>query len=120
MSPIARFIERFGWLGMVRLLFYPLTVLVTTPVRLAQTLWACRVLADGRWGNYPHFTATTGLSYLFYWRRAINLYRFGRAGASPYLGVGKYRLSRCFFYPLPSLYAYWAAGAVVPLAGIFG
>jgi hypothetical protein len=120
MTKLRRFLGGLGWIGFIRLGFYPLTALVITPVRLVQTLWACRILADGRWGDYSHFSAYAGISYLFYWTRALNLYRFGRAGLSPYLALGNYRLSRCFYYSLPSLYAQWVAGPVVPLAGILG
>lgn len=120
MERILQFKKKFGWKGLICLPFYPIIVFITTPIRLVQTMWASRILLDGRWGNYPHFNATTGLGYLFYWTRAINLYRFGRAGISPYLGLGNYPLSRCFNYSLPSLYAYWVAGAVVPLGFIWG
>ena len=112
--------NRFGWIGLIRLILAPVTTLFTTPVRLIQTLWASRVLASGRWGDYSHFTPHTAINSLFYWTRALNLYRFGRAGRSPYLGLGNYKLSRAFHYSLPSLYAYWIAGAPTVLFGMFG
>ena len=114
------FVSRYGWLSLMRLAVYPITVLVTTPIRLVQTLWASRVLINGRWGNYPHFSAHTALNSLFYWTRALSLYRFGRTGRAPYLGLGDARLSRFFFYSLPSLYAYWIAGAPTVLLGMLG
>lgn len=120
LSGFQRFLKEYGWVGLLRLCFYPLTSLFTTPVRLVQSLWACRVLASGDWGNYNHFSAHAGLNNLFYWTRALNLYRFGRSGRSPYLGLGNYSLSRCFIYSLPSLYAYWVASAPTVLFGMFG
>ncbi|QIZ69367.1 hypothetical protein [Oxynema aestuarii] len=115
-----KFIERYGWFGLLRLIFYPLTTLVTTPVRLLQTLWACLILADGKWHSYNRFTAKHGINSLFYWTRALNLYRYGRWGNSPYLGLGNYDLSRCFHYSLLSLYAYWVASPVFLLVCMFG
>ena len=110
----------FGWAGVIRALFYPITVLLTTPVRLVQTLWASRVLASGQWEHYNCFTARKGLSYLFYWTQALNLTRYGRWGRSPCVGLGDYPLSRWFFYTLPSLFAFWRLAPIVPLVGLFG
>lgn len=95
------------------------TSLVMTPVRLIQSLWASRILLNGTWGDYPHFDCRAALTAMFYWTRALNLYRFGRGGHSPYLGLGNYNLARCFHYSLFSLYAYWGAGAVTVLCGMF-
>jgi hypothetical protein len=111
--------ERFGQLAILRLPFYLLTALLTTPVRLIQTLWSCRVLLEGRWGDYPHFAPHLGIMSLFYWIRAFNIFQHGRTGHAPNLGLGNYDLSRCFNYSLPSLYAYWGAGAVSILFGMF-
>ncbi|MBI5952674.1 MAG: hypothetical protein HY865_13540 [Chloroflexi bacterium] len=113
-------LRKLGWFGLVRICFYPLTTLFTTPVRLFQALWSCRVLADGKWGDYPHFSPHTAINSLFYSTRALNLYRFGRSGRSPYLGLGDYHLSRTFHYSFPSLYAYWIAGVPTILAGLAG
>lgn len=120
MHVFRRFLNTFGWSGLARLCLYPLTVFLTTPVRLVQTLWASRVLADGKWRDYNRFSARQGIAYLFYWTQALALMRWGRGGVCPYMGLGRYPLSRGFHYSLPSLYAfYWFGGAVVPLAGLF-
>lgn len=121
MDKFKRFAERFGWRGFVSLMFYPIITLITTPIRLCQTLWNSRILADGRdWGNYPHFSSYSALNGLFYWTAALNLCRFGRSGTSPYIGLGNYRLTRFFHYSMSSLYFYWKAGAVSLLVGMFG
>ena len=115
------FLERYGWKGFLSVLFYPFITLVTTPVRLIQTLWHTRVLAEGKnWQFYPHFSPHSAITSLFYWTGALNLYRFGRSGKSPNLGLGNYTLSQLFHYSLLSLYAYWKAGAVTLLLGMFG
>ncbi len=113
-------IQPLAWLDLVRICLYPITTLFTTPVRLIQFLWDCRVLLDGRWGKYPHFLPHTALNSLFYWTRALDLHRFGRAGHSPYTGLGNKSLSLFFFYSVPSLYAYWIAGAPTVLVGMLG
>ena len=117
---LEKFIKRFGWFGFVRLLFYPLTAFLTTPVRLGQTLWNCRILGDERWGNYNHFTPYSGINHLVYWTLALNLHKFGRSGKSPYLGLGNFPLSRFFYYSLFSLCSFWRASTVTILTGMFG
>lgn len=115
------FLQSFGLKGLVAVLSYPLITLMVTPIRLIQTIWNCRVLAEGKnWKNYPHFSSFMSLNNLFYWSRAMNLYRFGRTGISPYMGNGDYKQTRCFHYSLISLYCYWKAGAVTLLVGMFG
>ena len=115
MRILNKFIRRFGWFGFVRLFFYPLTALMTTPVRFVQTLWNCRILAKGNWNEYNHFSPYSGLEYLFYWVSHLNLKRYGRKGVSPYIGLGNYPLSRWFFYTKFSLLAYKHASTVVIL-----
>ena len=114
------FIKRFGRFGFIRLLFYPLTALVATPVRLMQTLWNSRVLAGGRWGDYSHFSTYAGICYLIYWTIASNLCRFEFSGYSPCMGLGRHPLRRFFQYSLISLYPYWKASTIVLLLGMFG
>lgn len=121
MSTLQYIIDRYGWRGIARLPFYPLTALITTPIRLVQTLWACRILADGKgWREYTNFQIHKSISYLFYWTRGLILYQFGRHGHCPYIGLGKYSMSNFSFYSLPSLYIYCEMGVVAILFGMFG
>jgi len=113
--------QKFGWKKIIRMLFYPVTVIFTTPIRLVQTLWQSRILLDGKdWQYYQHFKARISLTSLFYSTRALNLSRYGRSGKSPTLALGNYSLARCFHYSLFSLYAYWKAGAVTVLMSMTG
>jgi len=114
------FMSRFGWLGVLRLVFYPLTACLMTPLRLAQTLWNTRVLIGKNRSDYNHFSPYNGLNSLFYKTLALNLHRFGRSGHSSSLGLGNYPLARLFSYPLFSLYAYWKDSIAVLLSGMFG
>ena len=114
------FKERFGRFGYLRLFFYPWTALLATPLRLAQTLWNCRVLVRGNWGDYSHFSVFAGVDYLCYWTIASNLREFGHSGYSPYIGLGNHPLRRFFQYSLVSLLPYWRASTIVLLAGMFG
>lgn len=112
--------EDIGIVNLILVIFYPVTLIVTTPIRLFQTLWNCRVLCDGKqWRRYPHFTPQHALLSFYYHTIALNIYRYGRAGLAPYLGLGNYRLSNLFHYALPSLYLYWKAGAVTLLSSMF-
>jgi len=115
-----RFIDRYGWKGLMAILFYPVITLGTTPVRLVQTLWNCRVLADGKWAEYNGFNADKGLHTLFYWTQRINLLRYGRSDTSPILGIGDYFMGNFWHSSIPCLYAYWRLRPVAPLLGIFG
>lgn len=120
---IARSIARFRKISLVsiiRLSVYPFTALLTTPIRLGQTLWNSRVLADGQWEGYNRFTAANGINSLTYWTMALNLYKYGRRGESPHVGLGNRKMSNWFPYTLPSLYAYWKLSPLVPLSGMFG
>jgi hypothetical protein len=108
------------WITLLRLLAAPVTTAIATPVRMAQSLWSCRVLGDGRWHIYNRFTARNGLNSLFYWTMALNLDRHGRRGVSPNVGLGAFALHRWIGHCLFSIYAYWRLGPVIPLAGMFG
>jgi hypothetical protein len=107
-------------LKLIRLSVYPLSLLLTTPIRLIQTLLSCLILADGKWGNYPHCQCTMALNATVYWVFAHNFYRFGRKGKSTCLGLGEFPMSFLAHNTLLSLYAYWACGVVVIITGMFG
>ena len=100
--------------------FYP-NAIVINPVNFMMTLWKCRVLANMKeWKYYPHFYPLSVFTAPFYWTRALEFQRFGRTGISPHLELGAQNLSQYWFYTLPSLYAYWKAGAVTLLFSMFG
>ena len=115
------FLKKFGWFGIIRLFVYPLTTFLTTPVQLFKSVWNCRVITEGKeWSAYSGFDLRRALTYLFYYNRALNLYKYGRSGYSPNISLGNSDLSRLFFYTLFSLYAFWGGGVVVILSGMFG
>jgi hypothetical protein len=93
------------------LVVYPLTLLFTNAFRFIQAYVNVirALLMSGDTSYYVHFNMHKSLNMLFYWNRALNIWRFGRAGKSPYLGLGDYTLARCFHYTLPSFYAFWKA-----------
>jgi len=119
-SDVARLWDRFGWKGFLRLVFYPLSVLIMAPLRLFDALFSLRTLRQGRWRHCLQFNPFSGLGNYFYWTAAINLRRYGRSGTSPCLGTGSYPMDRFFYYSSPSLFAYWKLGALAVLAGMFG
>ena len=99
----------------------PLVSLLTTPVRLLQSLWDSRGLLDGKgWDRYPNFQVSRGVNYCWYWTRARALHRYGRGGRCPTLGLGDANLSKCFYFSLPSLFMYWKMGAALLAMGMFG
>ncbi|MBU2538846.1 MAG: hypothetical protein KKH22_10445 [Proteobacteria bacterium] len=117
---LQRLVDKFGWFIIVRVLAYPVTTLVMTPVRFFQTLWSARILAAGKWSDYNRFAVTNGINSLFYWTQAKNLDYFGRGGVSPFLGLGECQLGQWFQVTLVSSYFYFCAGAVLPLLSMFG
>ena len=119
MNAFDKFIKRFGWSGFVRVLFYPLTTFLTTPVRLTQTLYNCHILVKGKVAQYSHFMPYSGLNAFFYWNSALNLKRFKRGGCSPYIGLGNCPLSQFFYFSSFSLYSFWKAGSLTLLLGMF-
>ncbi len=117
---LADFISRFGYFGFLRVILYPLTALVATPIRLGKALWSCRILIRQGNKDYHHFMPYAGLGYLPYWIFALILSRHGSRETCSYIGVGNYPLSRWFYYWSFSLRPYWKASAGVLLFGMFG
>ncbi|MFP4333798.1 MAG: hypothetical protein ACLFQJ_10915, partial [Campylobacterales bacterium] len=100
---------------------FQIFIILTTPYRMFQTLWSCRVLLAGKWRQYNRFSPNRGINSLFYWTQAYNLDRFGRNGKSSLVGLGKHNLSRWFQVSLLSYYLYWGlGGSVAVLLGMFG
>jgi hypothetical protein len=110
----------YGWLGWFRLALYPVTTLFTTPFRLIQTLWNCRVLAKGKLNQYNRFTLVGAINSLFYWTLALNFSRLGRSERSPHLSLGDCSLTLLFQYNLISLNSYWKSSNLTVLTGMFG
>jgi len=117
---INKFLEKFGWFGVVKLIFSPIVVIFTTPFRFFQALWSCRVLADGKWNQYNRFSPHRAINSLFYWTQAVNIDKYGMNGYCPTIADGKFHLAKWFQVSLPSVYAYWRFGAVAPILGMFG
>jgi len=107
-----KFIDKFGWFGLLRVFIYPFSVLVTTSIRLVQALYASRVLLLGRWKQYSHFNPHMAVNNFFYWIPALGFHREGRKGTSQYVGSDGFDNSRWFQYTLISLFSYCGAGAV--------
>jgi hypothetical protein len=120
LNKLKEIIKPYGKWGYIRVVLSPLTTLFTTPYRLAKTLWACRILANGKLTEYNNFTPNSGLLNLWYWTLALNISRYGRSGKLKYIGLDDFPLSRHFSYSLPSLYAYWCSSNITVLSGMFG
>ena len=112
--------NKFGWVAICGILFYPIILFITTPVRLIQTFWNCRILSEGRWNVFSHFNPHNGINCLFYWTQAENLSYFGRNGISPYVGLGRYYLGKWWHLCLFATYGYWKAACTIPLLGLLG
>lgn len=115
---LGKFYRVYGRKLLILLPLYPCVLLFTTPLRLADALWACRIFLNGQWGYYPHFNPVAGINSLFYWTEALNIHRYGYSGSSPTIGLGNWKLTSWFHVTLFSLYAYWKAGAVSILTGM--
>lgn len=123
MPVLTRLVSRLRLLGgrwwLLRVVFSPLTVLITTPLRLIQSLANCGFLFNrSEWSNYSHFDSLTGVNSLYYWHHASNLREYGTRGYSPFVGTGNYSMANCCHYCRSSIYAFWKAGAVTVLVSM--
>jgi hypothetical protein len=100
-----------------RLLAYPVVLLWTMPIVWARSLWASRVLLEGRWERYMGFDPVNAINSFFYRNQWLNINRYGRQGRSSVVGLGDHPLSRWFHLSLPASYIYGRAGAVCTLVG---
>ena len=103
---------------LLAILVYPLTSLVIHPLLMLRSLVASIKLFDGNLGSYNMFTPLTALNTHFYKTRAWNLFRYGRRGKSPFLGLGDFDLARTFHYTLPSFYPFWFSTNLTILLGL--
>ncbi len=121
MIPTSQIIPNFfnthgKFLAVIRLLFYPITVVFTTPLRLFQSLPILSKLFNGDWGNYSTLSEFLATNHCFYFTIAHNLNKYGRAGKAKHLGEGNFRLGGFFHYSLISLYAFWKMPVPVMLS----
>lgn len=112
------FISLYGWHPLICLPFYPIIVFISTPFRLAKTLWNCRILLNAQWRNYLSLSSM-GINFLFCWTHALNFERYGRHGLSPCLGGGRFPLSQSFYHALLPLYLLWGLGLTGVLCSLF-
>jgi len=116
-----RSVQKPMWQSFLLSPLFQILIILTTPYKVFQTLWSCRVLLAGKWKQYNRFSSHRGINSLFYWTQAYNLDRFGRNGKSLLAGLGEYRLSRLFQVSLLSYYLYWGlGGSVAVLLAMFG
>jgi hypothetical protein len=118
---IQRFTSRHGPLALISLAIFPIALVITNTVRLFRSLWASRILADGKWSEYNRFRPRDGLNSLCYWTQALSFDRNGRSGINQCVSTGGYR-SGYDWWPcsLTSYYLYWQLGSMLPLLCMFG
>ncbi len=104
-------------LGQCQIIFYPLLLVIRLPVAWAKSLWASRVLLNGRWSRFMGFHPYNAINSFFYRTQWINLDRHGRMGVSRTIGLGAFPLSKWFHISLPANYFYSHAGALTTLVG---
>ncbi len=100
------------WPLAASLFLAPLLVFLTTPLALLRTLKNCRVLTQGRWEDFPHFSldrAMWSLCYRF-WDEALQ--KTGRHGHTSVLFPRPEPNTTLFMYPLLGLRLNHALGAL--------
>jgi|OM-RGC.v1.019753075 hypothetical protein len=101
--------------------FYPFAIIVNPIKFLISTFYSIRIIIKPKkWKFYPHYNPLSAFTAFYYWIRALELKRHGRKGISTNLGTRKHKMSQYWFYTLPSLFAYWKAGAVTLFFSMFG
>ncbi len=106
-----------GPLGWIEALLYLALTPLFVAVAWVRSLWAARVLLEGRWSHFQGFHPLNVMTSFFYRTQWLNIERFGRRGVSPLVGLGEYPLSRWFHLTLLSSCLYANAGAVTTLLG---
>lgn len=114
------FLKTFGVFGLARLVFYPVTLLATSPLVLLKTILNTGVLFRSNVKNYLHFSAYQSVNFLFYKTRWLNVKRYGLTGISPHIGPGNVNLSRNFHYPMFSLNLYMLYGGRMIFLSMLG
>ncbi len=115
-------IRKFTCLSLIeklRIIFYPIFQLWEIPTAWMKSLWAARILLNGKWSRYIGFHPQNAINNFFYRTQWINLDRYGLDQVSPVIGLGAYPLRNWFHLALPASYIYAHAGAVTTLAGTF-
>jgi hypothetical protein len=102
-----------------RLAFYPLTLLVWGPVRLALTLEKMKLLASGKISQFNRYRPQNGVNSLTYWTMALNLDRYGRSSVSPTTGLGQFRIAQWIELTALSYYLYWRSSVITVPAAMF-
>lgn len=115
-----KFVQKLRGLQYLQVLLYPVTLLVTTPMKFFQQIWLICLLFKKPIGSFSGFTIQSGLNNFFYWRSAYFLFRYGRGGVGIHVGLGRYDLGRWIFYTVPSLFIFWKIGAFAPVIGMLG
>lgn len=117
---VQKLVNRLFSFKFLRFIFTPVTTLFTTPIRLVQSLWNCRILSKGKWNDYNMFSAHPGINMLFYWTQSINIQRYGRNGVSEQLGLGNFPISKYFHLTSLSLRLYHKlGGSMTMIIGMF-
>lgn len=104
----------------LKLIFYPVVLVLSMPVAWCQALWAARILMYGQWRRYMGFFPLNAINSFFYRTQWLNLDRYGRDGISPVIGSGRFLLSRWFHLSLLASCVYANAGAITTLLGTLG
>lgn len=107
-------------ISQLKLFFSHFIMLYSMPIVWFKSLYACRILLDGRLEQYggchPH------RSFQHFWTRNqwFNINKYGRKGITPLLGNGNFSLSNLPFIGIPGHYIYSNAGAAsVLFASLF-
>ena len=106
-----------GAAGVLEAMLYPVLTPIFVALAWVRSLWAARVLLNGRWERYRGFHPQNALTSFFYANQWFNLSRYGRNGRSPVVGLGDYPLSRWFHISMFSSCLYAHAGAACTLLG---
>lgn len=106
-------------------LFHPFILMISTPIRMLQSLWEARLLfsdngsdsRDKKRPRYFKFSADESFTHLFYWVMHDTLRAFGRDGTSPYIANGDFPVSTWFHQKTFSLFLYRYAPCLTVIFG---
>ncbi|MFC1749418.1 hypothetical protein ACFL2V_11505 [Pseudomonadota bacterium] len=117
MGKAVKILKQLSWQDWLETIFYPVVLMFRSPIAWGRSIWAARILLNGKWHRYMGFDPQNAINSFYYRNVWLNIDRYGCNGISPVLGLGSYPLSRWFHISMLSNYVYANAGAVTTLLG---
>ena len=113
---VQEFKRSFGWVGFIQVLFYPLILSVTTPIRFFQTMSNLLCLASEPWSRFARLSIQRSLNSSAHRAYDVLIEKYGRNGYAYNISLGRC-LAPFFFFNKFSVRLYHHNEIVIPWLG---